>query len=253
MGRRHRLGLIHRPLQRDRIPRGGQGYIAPAGNTDPYWANVVLLAVNDNAADASTVFDDQSTPNHTITTVGNAQYDTAQAPTGMTSSCLLDGTGDELDLDSSVDFAFGTGDFTIEGFSRFAALGFAFVLFDFRAFGVDGAQPVLYHVSNKINYYTNAGNRIFGTTVITTGVWYHWALARSGTNTKLFLNGTQEGPTYVDSTNYTVGAGGRPHFGAAAISVGNYMNGWMGPMRVTKGTARYTTTFTPPTLPLPTS
>jgi hypothetical protein len=86
---------------------------------DPFFASVVLLAVNDNAADGTTTFIDQSASAKTLTTVGNAQYDTAQAAPGMTSSGLFDGTGDALTALDSDDWSFGSGDFTVEAFVRF--------------------------------------------------------------------------------------------------------------------------------------
>ena len=62
----------------------------PATGGDPYFANVVLLAGNESGADGTTTFLDQSSYARTLTAVGNAQWDTAQAPTGQTSSILLD-------------------------------------------------------------------------------------------------------------------------------------------------------------------
>ena len=65
----------------------------------------------------------------------------------------------------------------------------------------------------------------------------------------MFVNGTQVGSTYSDSTNYV-------HNGGSSINVywGNYAGnlggdyiGYMQDMRVTKGLARYTSNFTAPT------
>src|SRR3990167_8152900 len=105
------------------VPSPGVEAVVSAGGfgvTDPYWSSVVLLAFNENGADASTTFDDASNANHTLTANGNAQWDTAQAPTGLTSSALFDGTGDSITTNSSASFAFGTGDFTVEFFMRTA-------------------------------------------------------------------------------------------------------------------------------------
>ena len=50
---------------------------------------------------------------------------------------------------------------------------------------------------------TSLGGNNYGTTWLpVVDTWYHVAISRSGTDTKLFLNGTQEGSSYSDSSNY---------------------------------------------------
>ncbi|MCR4298188.1 MAG: hypothetical protein NUV75_05470, partial [Gallionella sp.] len=112
-----------------------------AAGGDPSWASVTLLAFNDNAADGTTTFDDQSDSNHTLTPAGNTQYDTAQAPTGLTSSILFDGTDDRILIASSSDFGFGTGDLTVEGFSYPNSLATLSVLLDFRVDDTSQVRP----------------------------------------------------------------------------------------------------------------
>ena len=43
--------------------------------------------------------------------------------------------------------------------------------------------------------------QITGTTNLDDNLWHHLAVSRTGTNTKLFVDGTQEGSTYVAATN----------------------------------------------------
>ena len=42
----------------------------------------------------------------------------------------------------------------------------------------------------------------YGSTTLQPNTWYHVSVCRSGTSTRLFVNGVQEGSTYSDSTNY---------------------------------------------------
>jgi hypothetical protein len=79
--------------------------------------------------------------------------------------------------------------------------------------------------------------------------WTHIALARSSGTTKLFINGVQSGVSYSDSNNY--GASARVRIGADDDGSPNaFVIGFISNVRVVKGTAVYTTAFTPPTAPL---
>lgn len=210
-------------------------------------SSVVLLVINDNAGDATTTFDDEATANHTMTANGNVQYDTAFAPTGMTSSALFDGTGDFLTT-TGADLAIGTQDFCLELMVRdtdTANINAAI------RFGTGALDPYLYVNSSAIlNFFVNGADKITGGT-LTGSTWYHVALDRTGTSTKMWLGGVQAGTTYTDSNNYTASGGisiGRnPAFG------GHDWNGHICCVRLTIGASRYQTTFTPPTLPLSTS
>ncbi len=206
--------------------------------------SATILLIHADGADATTVFSDAA--GKTVTTNGNAQVDTAQSKFGG-SSALFDGSGDYLALGGQSDFAFGTGDFTIDFWVRFNSLAVSNALYDARPASTDGAYPRIYTVGTQLRYHANSADRITGGTTLSTGTWYHVALVRSGTDTKLFLNGTQEGSTYTsDSTNYLSGTD-RPYIGRNGVTEGDNFNGWLDEYRVSKGTARWTANFTPPT------
>ena len=210
---------------------------------DPFFASVVLLAVNDNAADGTTTFVDQSTSAKTITTNGGAVYDDAQAPTGMTTSCLLDGSGDSLSLASSADFGYGTGDFTIEWFPKYNVATGNKVHIEQRALDND-VRPLIFSDGTNILYFVSGAARITGAQPAN---FQHMAICRSGTTTKMFKAGTQLGSDYSDSNNYPSSI---LKIGASK-DAGADFNGWIGNVRITKGVARYTADFTPPSLPFP--
>lgn len=180
-----------------------------------------------------------------LETVGDAKIRTDVKKYG-TGSMYFDGTGDYLVLTGNVDnFVFGVGDFTIE-FWLYLNANQTSIVYDQRASGAQGLYPELYINTNSIRYYTNSADRIVGST-LNNQQWYHIALARSGTATKLFVNGTQSGSTYTDSNNYINGTN-RPVIGASASSLGSDpFNGYIDDLRITKGVARYTANFTPPT------
>lgn len=172
---------------------------------------------------------------------GNTQLDTATKRFGE-SSVYFDGTGDNLAADGSSNFEFGNGDFTIDFWIKTLTTSPP-IIYDGRlGGGGQGLRPTIY-ISTNLVYFTDGAVRITGTTPIVTNQWYHIALTRSGTNTRLFLNGYQEGSTYTDTNVYVID-GGRPKLGSSGADT-NYFNGWIDEFRVSKGVARWTANFTP--------
>ena len=193
-----------------------------------------------------------ATAKNDLETVGNAQISTTQSKFGG-SSMSFDGNGDYLksNVGTSDLYAFGTGDFTIEMWVYVNSLpGTDMVLYDGRP--SNGAYPciILQGSTNKLLWYVNTNIQITSTNTVSTGTWFHLAIARSGTSTKMFVNGTQSGSTYTDSTNY-LGSATRPYIGANATNGAESLNGYIDDLRVTKGVARYTANFTAPTSAFP--
>jgi len=169
---------------------------------------------------------------------------TTGADTGY--SVYFDGTGDYLSLGGQTAFAFGTGDFTIETWVQFLAVPGNVNFIDFRP-ATNGAYPTINSTASaKFGYTANSAVQITGTTTIAAGTWYHVAVSRSGTSTKLFVNGVQEGSTYTDTTTYLV-ATGRPFIGGDSFAGTSSFGGYLSNTRIIKGTAVYTANFTPPT------
>jgi hypothetical protein len=196
-----------------------------------------------------------ATAKNVLETVGNAQISTAQSKFGG-SSISFNGTNSYLLLPSpqTQNFVFGSGDFTIEFFIFFTATAQFMHIYDQRPAATDGAYPTirLSTGGNQLEYVSSGSVRIAGGSV-TTNVWYHVALSRSGTSTKLFLNGTQIGSTFTDTTSYLNGAN-RPFIGRSGFHTAGdifYLSGYIDDLRITKGYARYTSNFTPPTAAFP--
>lgn len=189
--------------------------------------------------DASTTFTDVT--GKTVTPSGNAQIDTAQYKYG-TASGLFDGTGDYLVVaDANNDLDIGTNDFCIEFWFRPNNLGSGNQLVDFRQANDIEVAPYIFVSSSTLKLKVNNVNVITGSTTLQTGTWYHVAVARSGTSTKMFLNGVQEGSTYTDNNNYIgvsqIVIGAEWDFNPAAL------NGWLDMLRISVGTPRYTNNF----------
>lgn len=217
---------------------------ALSGGNDAY----TKLLLHMNGSDASTTFADSSASAHTVGVVGNAQIDTAQSRFGGASG-FFDGSGDYLTLDGSSDFAFGTGDFTVDFWWRTPASVADHAFFDCRPASTNGAYPLIAYENSgsKFLYYVNTAVQISGGSA-SPNTWYHLAVSRAGGTTRLFVNGTQIGSSYADSTNYLNGGAGRPVIGTLGYLTSLYnLGGWIDEMRVSKGIARWTGSFTPPT------
>lgn len=182
---------------------------------------------------------------------GNVQASTVQKKFGN-SSIYFDGSGDYLVANSAFNdlYTFGSGDFTIEFWLYLNTTTGVQIIYDGRpTSGGGGAQPTIYTSGTTLIYYTNVGNRI-SAAALTASTWQHIAVCRSGTATKMFVNGSQVGTTYTDSTVY-VNAAGAPRLGIELDLVSYPLNGYIDDLRVTKGYARYTANFTAPTETFP--
>jgi len=196
-------------------------------------------------------FIDNSTNNFTITRSGDTKVKSInpfQQNTGK--SLYFDGTGDWLSIPTNSNMMLNTGDFTIEGWVYKNATSTTMYLVDLRnAASSNMGIAVAVQNTGLVRYiYGATGNSVLAsTTVVTEFQWVHIAVTRSNNTVKLFINGVQEATTANDTTNYNVNA---PCLVGINISNTSPMNGYIKDLRITKGVARYATTFTPPATPL---
>ena len=161
---------------------------------------------------------------------------------GFDGVASFDGAGDYLSIADNADFAFGTGDFTVEAFVFATGLGTYNTIFDTSSTGQDTTGIRLgVESTGRLYLYTN-GFFLTANNAISTGRWYHVAYARSSGTHRLFINGVKVDETST-ARNYTndscvIGS----HF-----SFGESWEGFISNLRVVKGSAVYTANFTPPT------
>lgn len=210
---------------------------------DPYRSNVSLLLHGDGSNGSTTIVDSSPTPK-TVTAVGNAQISTAQSKFGG-ASIAFDGSGDYLTVPASEAMTLGSTNFTVECFLHLNVINTSMVIYDSGQL----VGPVIYVTSaNEWGLFFNGSNRIVTSNpAATANTWNHLAWTRSGSDSKLFLNGVQIGSTYTGTNNYSSTA---PRIGAR-FDATLPLNGYIDEFRITKGVARYTSNFTPPTAPFP--
>ena len=207
------------------------------------------LASHFDGANGATAYTDPIAGAATF--VGTAQLSTAQYKFG-TASLLVDGNLDYVTYPDSASWNFGTGNFTI----------------DMEVRKVDTAQDefLMGQRDDDNNYwylaYSGGGLRMrwryggvtkgdyVGSTTLAVDTWYHIVFTRNGTNAYIFLN---EVPlSLVEYTPFSTNDLGDY---AATLNIGSamegagryYWNGYIDEVRISKGIARWTSNFTPPT------
>jgi hypothetical protein len=222
------------------------------GGPDPQFNYVTLLLHGDGTNGAqNNTFLDSSSNNFTVTRSGPTQG--SLSPYGSNWSNYFDATDDRLSTPSNAGFAFGTGDFTVEAWIYTNLLsgerGF------FQTSATAGGLQTTYVDGIIINIGNTAGVLSLnianvgvnsGSTYIAVNTWYHVAVTRASGSVRLFINGVLVGGPTTITANIT---------GTYAVVGGYYSNAylWNGNisnLRVVKGTAVYTSNFTPSTTPL---
>ena len=211
--------------------------------TDPFFSDVSLL-LHCDGSNGSTTFTDSSSNALTVTANGDAQIDTTTVKYG-TGSAKFDGAGDSLTLADNALWAFGTGDFCVEMWFNFTSTSGAQQLISSYVAGFS------IQYQSTWNIYLSGGTNVMSRSFTpNTGQWYHLALTRSGTDLRLFVDGSQQGATVTNSTNISSAELSIGKLGGYALQ---HFNGYLDDIRITKGQARYTANFTPPAAAFPDS
>ena len=181
---------------------------------------------------------------------GDALY-----PPANGGSASFDGSGDYLESASSLDFTMGTGDFTVECWFKPA--------FDtsvdntYHAYMWEiGNQRVYITIDDGTLYLANAFIGAIANVSIGNiqNQWHHVAVTKASNVYTLWYDGQSQG-TASDSNEITGPTGNED----LIFRIGNHtywgstnyeFNGHISNMRVIKGTAIYTSAFTPSTSPL---
>ena len=152
-----------------------------------------------------------------------------------------------LSIPASSNYEF-TGDFTVECWVNFKNVSGKFQSFLGQYIG---GTPWIFQLmdNGQLRVVGNFGGsyKEFNSSFLSLNTWYHIALVRNGLGTncvKIYVNGVNNGSATITSSIgnplgvYTIGGG----------SGGNdRFNGFISNVRFVKGTALYTSNFTPPT------
>ena len=232
---------------------GGTVSMAKGTATDPYFANVSLLLNGDS-------FTDLSSNALTVTPQGNAAIVSGQGPFGGP-AMAFDGDGDYLSTGASAGFAFGTGDFTIEGWVYIAASTLSYPTLFVATYGGGTKHITVRYGDSGFGYRLqvavddSALENVYSANIpqsLYLDQWVHVAFTRASSVCKLFVNSSQQNLASGISSSYDISSftSGDDISSVTSSSIGENFNGLIGPLRITKGIAR---AITVPTAPFPTT
>jgi len=188
-----------------------------------------------------------------LETVGNAQISTAQTKFGG-GSMSFDGTGDYMigSAFSNPTRSFGTGNFTIEGWFYINANKVQIVYDLGTTGGSSTGFQVAFNASGYPYFLLQNSTVITSSIAVSVGTWAHVAWVRNNGTCVIYVNGTSGVSTAnsanLSDTGLTIGTPNDYRDGSSTY----HYNGYIDDLRITKGYARYTSNFTPPTSAFPT-
>ncbi|MFA5386459.1 MAG: LamG domain-containing protein, partial [Candidatus Paceibacterota bacterium] len=218
------------------------------------------LMLHMDGTNGSTDFPDVSQSQHTVTAHGSGQVSTSQKKLGTGSVSIPNALTDYLSMSADTDWDFGNGNFTIDFWVRMSSpiqTGEFFVAqgnaWDYPGFEIymntdQGVTKALFFKAGSASavdaqYYS-------GSLTWTVDQWYHIAVVRSGSTIYMFRDGVSLNPTAF----VAIGTKTLSHQ-TAELRVGRsnnndtFLNGYIDELRISKGIARWTSNFTPPTAP----
>ena len=223
---------------------------------DSNFDKVELLLPFEGANDATSTTD-ESDSNHTVSFNGSADISTAQSKFGGSSLYLAGGSNDYINIAGSSDFNFGTDDFTIEFWMYRTHTAYGVVVETRGGEDTTSTDGITFYLgsggNNEMRVAVNRSNVIdINQDHQTNDQWQHFAIVREGSTMTLYIDGTARG-SGSNSTNFNRTRPIRIGNFHGSSSGGYGFQGYIDDFRVTKGLARYTSNFTPPSAAHPTS
>jgi hypothetical protein len=148
-----------------------------------------------------------------------------------------------LSIPASSNYEF-TGDFTVECWVNFKNVSGVFQ--SFLGQYTSSLPWILQMNGNQLRLVGHFGGSYteVNSSTLSENTWYHIALVRSGTSVKIYVNGVNNGSATITST---VGnANNIVTIGSGTSGGNDRTNGFISNVRFVKGTAVYTSNFTPP-------
>jgi len=225
------------------------------------YVTMLLHGDGTNGAQNNT-FLDSSTNAFTITRNGNTTQGSF-SPYGSNWSNYFDGNGDYLSVPSNTALNCGMGDFTIECWVYVSSriLNYPLIIGNNNGSYSAGAISLTNNNADSAPYtdkfvlvvydFLSLVPTLVASSTNSLNTWYHLAIVRNGNSLVMYRDGTSVASNTITSgivfdwgkSNCLIGGGNWD--GAQS-----YFNGQISNLRLVKGTAVYTSSFTPSTTPL---
>ena len=198
-----------------------------------------------DGANESTTFIDES--GKTITPYRNAQLSSAQSKFGDTSG-YFDGSS-YITIPYSSDWVIHPNEsFTIDMWTNFSSLANTYFINNGNGtLWSEGSwfigivnKKLVFKVCNSTGWALD----LAGTTILSANTQYHIAVVKDVNNVTIYLNGIAEATGVFTGSSFDLS---KPLYIGADITTSLYLTGYIDEFRFSKGIARWTSNFTPPT------
>ena len=217
---------------------------------DRYWDHVVFLL---SADDPGGVINDRSNFSHTVDVAGGAEASNVQEVFAGNPSISFVSANALVSTHPSAARIALEEDFTLEAWV-FIAASTAHGCFLSTFNGTQRVEDIFFRLfQTTLRWHLQLGSiaasvSIVSSSVLNLGTWHHLAVSRVNGYISLFQDGVFVGGA----------ADSRAVEPISTVRVGRAVDGWpingyIDELRITKGVARYTADFTPPTAPFPTT
>ena len=162
------------------------------------------------------------------------------------SAIYFDGSGDRITVPYSQSTSLGSGDFTVEWWMR------PDVNATMRPLGFDsnsaGTWIVVMYSNGTFDMAYETSGVFSSSSSYSSGTWQHIAWTRSGSTSRLFIDGILDKTNSSFTYNFDQNTSHALQIGYnTAPNPSQAFNGYLQDLRITRGVARYTSNFTPPT------
>jgi len=186
---------------------------------------------------------------NTATVANTVAYSSFGPFAGEGSLYFPGGTGSYVNFGLGTPFSFNwwTNVWTIETWFYATSFGSGVIPIFGQVLGGTNYYSVNVNNGTVYFYYFNGAGVNVGTGSITANSWNHLAWSFDGTTIRVFVNGVASGSSAVSGTPQSSPTTIPMTIGGSAMG---QIYGYLSNLRITRGQALYTTTFTPPTGPL---
>jgi len=224
-----------------RMVKGTAIYTA---NFNPPTDNLSAVSGTSILVNGSSIADSSS--NSFSITNGNTAVVRMENPFGNYSTYFPSGAGSNYVVPHSSSLDFDTGDFTVEFWMYAISMPNAAGIIGKKESDSTNGWQITYnstYPTNRMSIRLTQQIDVTSTSSWTLNTWEHWAVTRSGTTVRWFKNGVLDS-TGTNSSNI---AENRSVYIGYSETWGGYFTGYLSNIRVVKGTALYTSSFTLPT------